>query len=113
MVQDSMPRVVQNWMPITTQLPAPARLPPRRLVAAAGRSVASFVLDRASVSVGPVALFVQGVPHDERADEAAAVMRARDMTVVVDLGTGGNHAATMWTCDFSAEYVRINAEYRT
>jgi len=22
-------------------------------------------------------------------------------------------AATMWTCDFSAEYVKINAEYRT
>jgi len=34
-------------------------------------------------------------------------------TVTVDLGTGGRHDATMWTCDFSAEYVRINAEYRT
>ena len=84
-----------------------------RLVAAAGRSGAAFVLDRASVSVGPVALFVQGVPHDERADDAASVMRAKDVTVAVDLGTGGGHTATMWTCDFSAEYVRINAEYRT
>ena len=35
------------------------------------------------------------------------------MTVVVDLGVRGLHAATMWTCDFSAEYVKINAEYRT
>ena len=35
------------------------------------------------------------------------------MTIAVDLGTGGAHEATMWTCDFSAEYVRINAEYRT
>ena len=34
-------------------------------------------------------------------------------SVTVDLGTGGAHGATMWTCDFSAEYVRINAEYRT
>ena len=84
-----------------------------RLVAAAGRSGAAFVLDCASVRVGPVALFVQGVPHDERADDAAAVMQAKDVTVSVDLGTGGSHAATMWTCDFSAEYVRINAEYRT
>jgi glutamate N-acetyltransferase/amino-acid N-acetyltransferase len=84
-----------------------------RLVAAAGRSGAAFVLDRASVAVGPVALFVQGVPHDERAGEAAAVMQAKDVAVSVDLGTGGTHAATMWTCDFSAEYVRINAEYRT
>jgi glutamate N-acetyltransferase/amino-acid N-acetyltransferase len=84
-----------------------------RLVAAAGRSGAAFVLDRASVAVGPVQVFVAGVPHDERADQAAAEMRGATLTVAVDLGTGGRHAATMWTCDFSAEYVRINAEYRT
>ena len=84
-----------------------------RLVAAAGRSGAAFVLDRASVSVGPVHVFVNGVPHDERASEAAEVMKASELTVSVDLGTGGSHTATMWTCDFSAEYVRINAEYTT
>jgi glutamate N-acetyltransferase/amino-acid N-acetyltransferase len=84
-----------------------------RLVAAAGRSGAAFVLDRASVAVGPVEVFVKGVPHDERADEAATVMQGNQVTVAVDLGAGGAHAATMWTCDFSAEYVRINAEYRT
>jgi glutamate N-acetyltransferase/amino-acid N-acetyltransferase len=84
-----------------------------RLVAAAGRSGAEFVLDRATVAVGPVQVFVSGVPHDERAGEAAAVMQQKELTVSVDLGTGGGHSATMWTCDFSAEYVRINAEYRT
>ena len=84
-----------------------------RLVAAAGRSGAAFVLDHATVAVGPVRVFVSGVPHDERADEAAAVMQQKELTVSVDLGTGGEHTATMWTCDFSAEYVRINAEYRT
>jgi len=84
-----------------------------RLVAAAGRSGADFVLDAASVAVGPVEVFVKGVPHDERADEAAVVLQAKEVTVSVDLGTGGPHHATMWTCDFSAEYVRINAEYRT
>ena len=84
-----------------------------RLVAAAGRSGAAFLLDRASVAVGPVQVFVSGVPHDERAEQAAQVMQEHEITVAVDLGTGGTHAATMWTCDFSAEYVRINAEYRT
>jgi glutamate N-acetyltransferase/amino-acid N-acetyltransferase len=84
-----------------------------RLVAAAGRSGAAFDLARASVAIGPVALFVSGVPHDDRASEAAAVLDAKVVEVTVDLGTGGLHAATMWTCDFSAEYVRINAEYRT
>jgi glutamate N-acetyltransferase/amino-acid N-acetyltransferase len=84
-----------------------------RLIAAAGRSGAKFVLDRASVRIGDVAVFVTGVPHDERADDAAAVLQAKEVTVTVDLGTGGSHQATMWTCDFSAEYVKINAEYRT
>ena len=93
-----------------------------RLVAAAGRSGAAFELDRASVWIAPgeartdgqgVQLFAAGVPHDERAEAAADVLAGRDISVVVDLGTGGAHAATMWTCDFSAEYVRINAEYRT
>jgi glutamate N-acetyltransferase/amino-acid N-acetyltransferase len=84
-----------------------------RLIAAAGRSGAAFNLDRASVTIGAVPLFTNGVPHDERADDAAEVLQDKNITVAVDLGTGGPHDATMWTCDFSAEYVRINAEYRT
>ena len=31
----------------------------------------------------------------------------------MSLGTGGGGAATIWTCDLTAEYVRINGEYRT
>lgn len=84
-----------------------------RLIAAAGRSGAHFVLDRASVRIGDVDLFVGGVPFDERADAAATVLQQRQMTITVDMGTGGQGEATMWTCDFSAEYVKINAEYRT
>jgi glutamate N-acetyltransferase/amino-acid N-acetyltransferase len=50
---------------------------------------------------------------DERTPDAEVVLKGSELTVVVDLGMDGPHAATMWTCDFSAEYVRINAEYRT
>jgi glutamate N-acetyltransferase/amino-acid N-acetyltransferase len=84
-----------------------------RLIAAAGRSGAAFDLARASVAIGDVRLFDRGTPHDDRAPAAADVLRASELSVSVDLGTGGPHAATMWTCDFSADYVRINAEYRT
>ncbi len=84
-----------------------------RLIAAAGRSGAAFDLARASVAIGDVQLFDRGTPHDDRAAAAADVMRAAELSVSVDLGAGGSHAATMWTCDFSADYVRINAEYRT
>ena len=33
--------------------------------------------------------------------------------MTVDMGTGGPHEARMFTCDLSADYVKINAEYRT
>jgi glutamate N-acetyltransferase/amino-acid N-acetyltransferase len=84
-----------------------------RLVAAAGRSGAAFDINHASVAIGPVRVFVDGVPHDDQAPKAADELMKADIGITVDLGTGGTHAARMWTCDFSAEYVRINAEYRT
>jgi glutamate N-acetyltransferase/amino-acid N-acetyltransferase len=60
-----------------------------RIVAAAGRSGVIFDIDRATVHVAGILLFD------------------------VSLGTGGRAEATIWTCDLSAEYVRINGEYRT
>ncbi len=84
-----------------------------RLVAASGRSGARFVLERALVEVGPVVLFRDGQPHDELAPRAAEYMKGAELEVRVDLGTGGSGEATVWTCDLSAEYVRINGEYRT
>jgi glutamate N-acetyltransferase/amino-acid N-acetyltransferase len=84
-----------------------------RLIAAAGRSGVLFDLDHAAVTIGPVVLFKNGRPSDEAAPEAANHLRANEVTMEVNLGTGGSHHATMWTCDFSAEYVRINADYRT
>ncbi|MGH9411691.1 MAG: bifunctional glutamate N-acetyltransferase/amino-acid acetyltransferase ArgJ [Vicinamibacterales bacterium] len=84
-----------------------------RLVAVAGRAQVDFVLERARVDIGGVELFAGGRPFDERAPEASRHLQGDEVLVRVDLGTGGSGAARMWTCDFSAEYVRINAEYRT
>jgi glutamate N-acetyltransferase / amino-acid N-acetyltransferase len=84
-----------------------------RLVSASGRSGARFVLDRARVQVGPLVLFENGQPFDDRAPAAADYLRQADLDVHVDLGTGGAGHAVVWTCDLSAEYVRINGEYRT
>jgi glutamate N-acetyltransferase/amino-acid N-acetyltransferase len=83
-----------------------------RLIAVAGRSGAAFELSRAVVTIGSIVLFDNGRPHDDRAPQAAAYLQGTDLTVGVDLGSG-SAAATVWTCDLSAEYVRINADYRT
>ena len=39
-------------------------------------------------------------------------MQQHDIVVTVDLGVGSAEA-TVWTCDFSYEYVKINGEYHT
>ena len=40
------------------------------------------------------------------------VMKNDEITVRVALGRG-SAAATVWTCDFSHDYVSINADYRS
>lgn len=84
-----------------------------RLVAAAGRSGVPFNLDAVAVRIGPHVLFERGGPHDELAPQAADYLTGNNLEIEIDLGTGGAGRATMYTCDLSAEYVRINAEYRT
>jgi len=84
-----------------------------RLVAAAGRSGAKFVLNGARVQIGSLVLFENGRPFDELAPKAADYLTGKDLQIEINLGTGGRHSATVWTCDLSAEYVKINAEYRT
>jgi glutamate N-acetyltransferase/amino-acid N-acetyltransferase len=84
-----------------------------RIVAAAGRAGVRFDLDRATVRVGGVLLFEHGLPHDQAAPLAADHLKGREVAIDVALGTGGGAQATIWTCDLSAEYVRINGEYRT
>src|SRR6059036_1741775 len=83
-----------------------------RLIAVAGRAGVAFNLSRAAVTIGSTVLFEAGKPHDDNAPRAAEYLKGKEIAVAVDLGAG--HAkSTVWTCDLSAEYVRINADYRT
>ena len=84
-----------------------------RLVAVAGRAGVAFELSRASVRIGPAVLYEHDTVWADREPDAAKHMRGREIEVEVNLGTGGDADATVWTCDLSAEYVRINADYRT
>ena len=84
-----------------------------RLLAVAGRAGVAFDQAHARVRIGPAELFADATVFGDREADAAAHLRAPEVEVAVDLGTGGGGAATVWTCDLSAEYVRINADYRT
>ena len=83
-----------------------------RLVAVAGRAGVDFDVTRAIVRIGPIVLFDKGRPHDELAPQAAEYLKGKELEISIHLGSG-TARATVWTCDLSAEYVRINADYRT
>jgi glutamate N-acetyltransferase/amino-acid N-acetyltransferase len=83
-----------------------------RLICAAGRAGVTFDAARAAVTIGSLVLFKDGQPHDDLAPKAAEYLKGAELTVGVDLGSG-SASSTVWTCDLSAEYVRINADYRT
>jgi glutamate N-acetyltransferase/amino-acid N-acetyltransferase len=53
-----------------------------------------------------------GRAESYREEAGARVMQAAEITVRVDLARG-DAAATLWSCDFSYDYVKINADYRS
>jgi len=84
-----------------------------RLVAVAGRAGVGFDPGRARVRIGPAVLYENETVWADREPDAAEHMRGTEVDVEVGLGTPGDAEATVLTCDLSAEYVRINADYRT
>ncbi len=84
-----------------------------RILAAAGRSGVTFNPSLATVSVGGVLLFEHGTPHDEASPKAGLHLQNDTVEIEVGLGSQSGFSATVWTCDLSEEYVRINGEYRT
>ncbi|MFC1466862.1 MAG: bifunctional glutamate N-acetyltransferase/amino-acid acetyltransferase ArgJ [Candidatus Brachytrichaceae bacterium NZ_4S206] len=83
-----------------------------RIIAAAGYSGEDVQPEKMSLWFGGVHVFAKGTPtqYDEAA--ATAAMKPREIVVRLDLGLG-NAGATVWTCDFSHDYVTINGRYRT
>jgi len=57
-------------------------------------------------------LFKNGMPYDTSEEKASAILKCADFSIRIDLGKG-NESATMWTCDLSYDYVKINADYRS
>lgn len=85
-----------------------------RILAAVGRAPVRQ-LDIAAVNIwlDDVQIVADGgVAPDYTEAAGARVMAQPEILIRVSLGHGAGHAR-IWTCDFSYDYVRINAEYRT
>ena len=85
-----------------------------RILAAVGRAgVDGLDVDTVTIHLGEYLL----VDHGGRAtsyseSQGQSVMDREEITIHIDLGRGAAEA-TVWSCDLSYDYVRINADYRS
>ncbi|WBU42104.1 MULTISPECIES: bifunctional glutamate N-acetyltransferase/amino-acid acetyltransferase ArgJ [Marinobacter] len=85
-----------------------------RILAAVGRAgVPDLDLGSLEIYLGDVCLVRNGGRADDYSeDRGQRVMSQEEITIAIDLKRGSVQE-TVWTCDFSHDYVTINAEYRT
>ena len=83
-----------------------------RIAMAAGRSGVSFDARYLAIWLGAIEVFRAGEPIAFDQIQAEAAMSEENLTVKVLLSEGSARW-TAWTCDFSYDYVKINAEYHT
>jgi glutamate N-acetyltransferase/amino-acid N-acetyltransferase len=83
-----------------------------RVFAAAGRAGVPFDTSRVDIFMAGIHVLSRGKPLDFNERAASNRLLADHVPIVMDLHAG-RESARYWTCDFTAEYVRINASYRT
>jgi glutamate N-acetyltransferase / amino-acid N-acetyltransferase len=83
-----------------------------RVVCAAGYSSAEVHQSKIDVFYGDQKLVENGCPIGYDNEKVDAILKEKEIKVLVDLKLGSGNAR-VWTCDFSYDYVKINAEYHT
>jgi glutamate N-acetyltransferase / amino-acid N-acetyltransferase len=85
-----------------------------RVAMAVGKSTTSDEVDQEKVVIrfGHLEVYPATLGGADL-DALAAYMRGTDVRIHVSLATGGSASATVWGCDLTDGYVRINADYTT
>ena len=84
-----------------------------RIVAAIGKSGAAAERDRLSIRFGDILVASKGWRNPTyHEDDGAAYMLQSELLIHVDLGLG-RASRSVWTCDLTARYIEINADYRS
>jgi glutamate N-acetyltransferase/amino-acid N-acetyltransferase len=84
-----------------------------RILAAAGRSGASLDPQKVDIFFNDIRMVKDGLWCGAEAEKnATRVLKTPEFNITVDLKLGAGEAS-YWTCDFSIDYVKINADYRS
>ncbi|MHC8441149.1 MAG: bifunctional glutamate N-acetyltransferase/amino-acid acetyltransferase ArgJ [Candidatus Eutrophobiaceae bacterium] len=84
-----------------------------RMLSAIGAADMRIEQERLSIHIGDAQVVSGGSRHSGYTEQAGQLaMSSEDIRIRVDLGLG-NASERIWTCDLTAEYVRINSDYRS
>lgn len=83
-----------------------------RIVCAIGYSGVPVDPDKIDIFFGDIQAVKQGAPSGVSDEECASRLKEREIVLTIGLNQG-DCECSFWTCDFSYDYVRINAEYHT
>lgn len=83
-----------------------------RIAGALGRSGAHFEQEQVDIDIMGMPVLRKGLPVPFDEEEALRRFEASEIVLEADLGAGSVET-TIWTCDFSHEYVSINGDYRS
>ena len=83
-----------------------------RVICAVGYAGVRIVPEKTVIKFGDIPVYAHSVGAEFDSDKLRKIMSAKDILIDIDLGLG-KESATVWSCDFSYEYVKINGEYHT
>jgi len=84
-----------------------------RILAATGRAGIAFDPERVEIALAGTTVYRNGMPTDFNGYVVSEAMKAKEVQILIDFHQPDGETATVWTCDFSYDYVKINAEYHT
>jgi len=83
-----------------------------RIICAAGYSGVPIEPEKVDIYFGKLPAVKKGVAAGTHRDKLSDELRKKEVVLVIDLHQGDQECC-FWTCDFSGDYVRINADYCT
>ena len=83
-----------------------------RFICAVGYSGVAIVPEKVTIKFGGLTVYAGGLITKFDNDAMREILAAHDVTIDIDLGLG-NVTGTVYTCDLSFGYVKINADYTT
>ena len=83
-----------------------------RVICAVGYAGIPMVPEKTVIKFGGITVYANGLGAEFDEEALRKAMAEHDIVIDIEMGLG-KESATVWSCDFSYEYVKINGEYHT